>query len=905
MSEILGKPSIGLAYKRGHLTSKKDLGRPASDAALREYCDRNCHQLLPIIAEKVHQEKVQQDKLKAIKARLNFKETSQYSESGVPSKRRNLKERLGSRHARIISGSPEPRHGHSESPSKRGPKRKTVFKTLENGVFHGLGNKEKDVSTHSRDSRHRSYNSGQQKRCQKAKVVQDDIGSQGRRSKSQVSKTTCPNHGKAVAFDQRNKTKWWKRPYKGGKEGGTLGKEKALAILMVQPRHKLAKQRITQTFYSKPAISFPPLGEEDGTEGPMVIEAKMGGNFVHRIYVDEGSSSKILYEHFFNRFRPEIRRKMIPATTPLVGFSRKIIWPLGQISLLVKIGDEEHSTSAWMNFMVVRSPSPYNGIIRRPGVKRIQAVPSTAHVPQSVINQVMEEKIQVAIHPEYPEQAITIGSTLTEEGQKQLCGLLRRNRNIFAWKPADMAGMKKLIAKLPMLTAPTEKEERILYLAVVKEAVSAVLMTERDGNQMRIYFVNRSLQGSKINYTLMEKLIIALVSASKRLKRYFQAYTIVVITDQPIRQILSNPEVIGRLLKWSFELQEHDSHYRPRASLKGQILADFIMKHPEDDPRDVTIEDEEVLPDPWMLFTDGSSCIDGSEAGLIIINPKGMEFTYALRFRFDATNNEAEYEALIGENKKADALSKIATTSFAHLSKQVLMEEVKEKSIDEKDVLMRVEEERRTWMTPIHEYLAEGILLEEKKKARAIRRKAGRYATIDGILYKKSFLGPWLRCVGPQHANYVRREIHEGSCSMHASPRSVVAKALRFTATGKLLLADYAHGCQKINTGMQRLPGSPPDAKKPTAKLNPHRIPMAILQMGVRNISFRLGYLVHRNNEASHAEEGGKLGPKWEGPYEVIEALGKGEYKLRDRNGNNLPRTWNVCNLKKCYMHEM
>ncbi|GJZ43243.1 hypothetical protein Tco_0590498 [Tanacetum coccineum] len=73
----------------------------------------------------------------------------------------------------------------------------------------------------------------------------------------------------------------------------------------------------------------------------------------------------------------------------------------------------------------------------------------------------------------------------------------------------------------------------------------------------------------------------------------------------------------------------------------------------------------------------------------------------------------------------------------------------------------------------------------------------------------------------------------------------------------------------------------------------------------VRNKSFRPRDLVYRNNEARHVEDGGKLGPKWEGPYEVTEALGKGAYKLRDRNGKVLPRTWNVCNLKKCYVHEM
>ncbi|GJT94993.1 reverse transcriptase domain-containing protein [Tanacetum coccineum] len=73
----------------------------------------------------------------------------------------------------------------------------------------------------------------------------------------------------------------------------------------------------------------------------------------------------------------------------------------------------------------------------------------------------------------------------------------------------------------------------------------------------------------------------------------------------------------------------------------------------------------------------------------------------------------------------------------------------------------------------------------------------------------------------------------------------------------------------------------------------------------VRNTSFKPGDLVYRNNEASRAEDTGKLGPKWEGPYEVTEALGKGSYRLKDRNGKELPRTWNVSNLKKCYVHKM
>ncbi|GKB02133.1 reverse transcriptase domain-containing protein [Tanacetum coccineum] len=143
---------------------------------------------------------------------------------------------------------------------------------------------------------------------------------------------------------------------------------------MVQPWERVARKRITQRFSPNLEIFFPPLGEDEGTEGPMIIEAEIGGHCVHRMYVDGGSASEILYEHCFNRLRLKIRKQLIPATTPLIGFSGEIIWPIGQIQLLVKIGDEEHSASDWMNFMVIRSSSPYNGIIRRPGVRKLQAV---------------------------------------------------------------------------------------------------------------------------------------------------------------------------------------------------------------------------------------------------------------------------------------------------------------------------------------------------------------------------------------------------------------------------------------------------------------------------------------------------------------------------------------------------
>ena len=186
-------------------------------------------------------------------------------------------------------------------------------------------------------------------------------------------------------------------------------------------------------------------------------------------------------------------------------------------------------------------------------------------------------------------------------------------------------------------------------------------------------------------------------------------------------------------------MSEYNISYRPRTAIKGQILADFIVKKPDTDTPLAISKTE--LQEPWVLFTDGSSCMDGSGACLILTNLEGIEFTYALRFEFTATNNEAEYEALLaglriviqmgvrnleanvdsrlvanhvlgeyeakdehmiqylektksliqsfdrftikqvprGDNRKADALSKIASTTFAHLSKQVLVETLKNK----------------------------------------------------------------------------------------------------------------------------------------------------------------------------------------------------------------------------------
>nr|GFC95722.1 reverse transcriptase domain-containing protein [Tanacetum cinerariifolium] len=159
--------------------------------------------------------------------------------------------------------------------------------------------------------------------------------------------------------------------------------------------------------------------------------------------------------------------------------------------------------------------------------------------------------------------------------------------------------LKQHLSALPLLAAPKPQEELIMYLSATYGAISAVLLTERGTEQTPVYFISRALQGPELNYSPMEKLVLSLVFAAKRLRGYFQAHPIVVITDQPIKQVMSRPDAAGRLQKWSIMLGEHNITYRPRTSINGQILAYFLNEIPSNASQGASVA--ETQKEPWTL----------------------------------------------------------------------------------------------------------------------------------------------------------------------------------------------------------------------------------------------------------------------------------------------------------------
>nr|GEV81993.1 reverse transcriptase domain-containing protein [Tanacetum cinerariifolium] len=740
---------------KGKEQALKNSDRPASNAALREYYNKHYHQLLPVIAEKVHREKIQQEKLKEIKARLNFEGCSKINSK--------VQERL----SRIRSDRSEsPRHRPGEKGRRDG------------GVFNRLGDKGKSVSAHSKihTQNYRSKRTESipkerhhEKTCsRRTKILSESEDSEGRHWKSKSKK-------KRSSIEDDDLSQPWvcdeTDPFRSRIQ--IINPELIKRLYDNIPKSVDEMIRVTTAFLRREVVASK-QARKKALPAWKQQEAGRKQNFNRRGDFRNQQRSK--------RLCLEVKNQMVPATIPLIGFSGEVIWPMGKILLPLKIGDMEHSTSTWVNFVVVRSPSPspYNGIIGRLGLRKVQAVTSTAHgmlkfpvpggeaQPSNVI-QVAKERIKVAIHLEYPEQTIAIGSTLTKEGRK----------------------------------------------------------------------------------------------------------------------VLSRLEVAGRLQKWSIELGEYDIQYRPRTSVKGKILVDFIVERPEDDPLEMPMEAAEELLDLWTLFTDGSSCVDGSRAGLILTNPEGAEFTYALRFRFDATNNEAKYEALIVglriieqmcvKNLQTNVdsrlvanqvngsyiakepgiihyLEKVKTLSSSLKKfsiKQVLVEEFNEKSIHEAEVLAVVEEEGDTWMTQIYNYLTEETLLAKKEKTRAIRRKDTPFSLTygtDAVIPIKNSM-PTLR-----------------------------------TAEIDMVQNDEA---LEINLDLleERSEQAAIREERSKAKMEKY------YNTKVHNTSFKPGDLVYQNNDASHVKDSGNLSPKWEGPYEAMEALGNGAYKLRDCNRMLLSRT--------------
>ena len=217
--------------------------------------------------------------------------------------------------------------------------------------------------------------------------------------------------------------------------------------------------------------------------------------------------------------------------------------------------------------------------------------------------------------------------------------------------------LKQYLSHPPIMSSLVVDEVLFAYIAVALYAISFVLIRVDSGIQRPVYYVSKSLNEAEMRYLLLEKTILIVVHATRKLPHYFQAHTVVVLTQLSLKSVLRSADYTGRIAKWGTILGAFDIKYMPRTSVKGQVLADLVAEFAEC-PEEMDEENHNLgersigvvsvqCPMPWELYVDGAANQRGSRVGLVLVSPEKITIGKSLRLSFSTMNDKAKYEALL------------------------------------------------------------------------------------------------------------------------------------------------------------------------------------------------------------------------------------------------------------------
>ncbi|XP_019153560.1 PREDICTED: uncharacterized protein LOC109150044, partial [Ipomoea nil] len=399
----------------------------------------------------------------------------------------------------------------------------------------------------------------------------------------------------------------------------------------------------------------------------------------------------------------------------------------------------------------------------------------------------------------------------------------------FIWDEAcknAFENIKSYLMKPPVLTAPVHGRPLILYISTQDSSVGALLAQENDkGKENALYYLSRMMTPNELRYSPIEKLCLALVFSIKKLKHYFEAHTIRLVSKaNPVKYVMAK-------------------------SVKGQALADFLADHPipaerelSDDLPDEDVLVIEVLP-PWKMYFDGASHREGAGAGVVFVTPEGEVLPYSFTLTEQCSNNIAEYQALILGLEIAADMKQLRINIYGDsklIINQVLgLYEVKKaelvpynnyakilmqwlgdpeykyvkggwfhQSLMKTAQLMKLLNSllpqfydigNDDWRQPLIDYLTDQKLPEDPRKRVDIKRRTPRFIYYKETLYRRSFDGIFLRCLGEEEALQAMQEAHSGVCGAHQSGPKLhfhIKRMGYYWPTMVKDCIDYARRCQ-------------------------------------------------------------------------------------------------------------
>ena len=223
----------------------------------------------------------------------------------------------------------------------------------------------------------------------------------------------------------------------------------------------------------------------------------------------------------------------------------------------------------------------------------------------------------------------------------------------------------------------------------------------------------------------MEKMALALVVVAQKLRLYFQAHTIVVLINHPLRKAMNKPDAAGRLIQWAIALSEFDIEYCPRQAIKAQALADFIAEF-------ITADEEpshEELEGRWEVSIDGSSVKGVGGVGIVFKTLESHLLKHAVHLQYPTTTNEAEYKALLIGLRKAKMLG--ATTLRVQSDSQLVVGQVNGEYEAKEDRMAKYLSLVKNTMRWFDEVILVQIPWEQKTEADALAKFASSEEAID------------------------------------------------------------------------------------------------------------------------------------------------------------------------------
>nr|GEY68607.1 hypothetical protein [Tanacetum cinerariifolium] len=558
-----------------------------------------------------------------------------------------------------------------------------------------------------------------------------------------------------------------------GRKAGIGKKDKGATptkapILMIRQKDSYTRDNVSEEFISRgKEITFPSVTRGSNSSAPVIIKAKIFGREVGQVHMDSEISCEVIYEHRFIKLKPFIIASKIDSKVPLIGFSGDKSWSSREIPLEITIGDPPLARRETLNFVIVRFDSPYNMLLGRTTMQKMGIVVSTIygaiklHTPKRIrtvfstheynkikgVKKVRETppasikgvlscakaEEKVVINDRYLKQIVTIRKQLLEHFKERLTTACKEVEQLTKAVILQKFKHQTWVANPVMVKKSDRGWSMRRGFLLPKDAFAlknAGVTYQRLVDKVFYNQIGRNLEAYVDDMSLNGKLaaLSRFLSRGAEMSLPFFKTLKSCIDKKNIRWMQEAEVALQEIKKFMENL------LMLTAPMKGEVLIMYLTASTESISASLLIKREgEQVP---IYFV--SRVLQGAELDY----PALEKLILALNTKealkgFDSYMIE---HIRRNQNKKVDTLSKMASMTSEHLTKEVLIEVLAKRSIKEKEILQVETNKEESWMTPIHEYLVSGLLPKDPNEARKIKVKAPRYKLIRGSIYRRGTL---------------------------------------------------------------------------------------------------------------------------------------------------------------------